>query len=1719
MLSIKIKDILLEKGQNVIARALDSIHQQQVLLTQLRYDDPDTAAIQRFQQQYEMAQLLEGDGFIKPLSFLEYNKKWVMISEDPGGLTLEQYLEKQGAFSIEGFLNIALQLVQLTERLHQYGIVHQNLHPSQFLLTSDQQVYLMNLESAFRIEEHHQQVPLFQADAYLSHIAPEQTGKVHRTIDARTDFYSLGVTFYRMITRTLPFQAKDALEWMHCHIAVLPLCPHEILPTIPQPISDIIMKCLAKNQQERYQTSYGLKKDLEKCLFMKETGIWKSFSLGQYEFYNQFRLPDALYGRNHPSQHLNELAERTAQGSRECILISGRSGIGKTTFIQKWLQTQRKKDERIHFAQGKFVSSRLYTPYSGIVDALTGWIRSIAEESENELTLLKQQILQAIKGNSWVLTELVPELVAIIGPQPQLQLLPQVETENRLQFTIKQFIQLLCRLKGSLILFLDDFQWADTGSLCFLKNLLEDAGMESLLLIVTYRSNELSADHIQFLDEIRQRCPAITSIELNPLGWQDINLMLSDVTKRSTSEVIPLTRYILDKTQGNPYYIRQILHSLYDSKLLYFNDDNVHWEWSMNHLRSMPIHYESIDYITEQFNRLPLETQSLILTCSCIGNAFSLSLLASIHQEAFERIRSLLKPAVDIGFIRMEDPDKAIFQHDKILEAIYGSISTVQKQALHYQIGASMWARYTSNQHEHVFDITHHLNYGVILIKDKPTRIQLAELNLQAGQKAKASSAYSAAIHYFSCGLEQLGPDGWSLHYPLYFRISVEKSECEYFAGNLTDAEHGFSTALKRAQSTLEKAELYYLLAILYTNKGYHQSALDSGVKGLKLLGIELPSNPGALSITIQLVKIKTILAFNRKHPLDYLQLPPMEDDRLQLAMKLMMGLTSPAYFVNTNTYILLMLKMMGYSLQFGNTKASAYAYNAYGLILGSSSGDYESGYKFGHLGIELCEKLEEKIFSAKTFFFFGVFISPWRKHIKSSLHYFDKAYEYGIEEGDLVFAGYAKTYELLTMDYMGCSLETIFEKSLKYQLFIEQTLNKDTSLMMELIQRMNLSLRGLSSKADILGENEQDEQQFEAALKQQQNQVVLQVFYLKKMQLYCLLGHDQKAQDMAKLSEQCIQASFGLIHVPEHLFYQFVATASAALETKEALSKQLRQHLRKSLAKMQRWTKHCPQNFNPLFTLMKAMLHELNGANWEASAYYDQSIESAKVSGFQHIEAMANERAGQFHIRMKRYQVAKGYLNHACYLYSKWGSDIKALQLRKQYREWLDSEVAITREGLSLHSLHSRNHIELEPILSAAQVISEEIILEQLLTLLMKTMLRTAGAQKGVLLLKDGASWFLEAEAEFKARGHEHIKLLHSLPLEHASQLPSTIIQHVIHNESLIVLDNPHAQQAFANDPYLIQQQSSSICCVPIIKQARLIGIIYMENKWTPGVFLAEPLKGIQLLASQAAISIENAKLYMQLEEKVKERTYELALMEKSRRELVSSISHELRTPITSIQGYLEAILDEVISKPEDQRKYLNIIHSRIIGLNRLIEDLFELSKLKNAQLQFHFSSIHTREWLTRLFDKYQLDVAKGEIRYNSTLQWPESLNPVLSIDIDRIEQVFNNIIFNAIRHTPQGGEIRVMAALTPSQKELSVSISDTGAGIDENILPKVFDRFFTRSASGGSTKGSGLGLAIAKEIIDAHGGHIFASSEKGKGSTFTFLLPIQSLRFTETT
>lgn len=1613
-------------SKTVIYRGRRETDNVSVAIKTLLCEHPPLEDIARLRHEYQIIESLRIPGIVKAYELKNYQHGLALVLEDIPGCLLKEMIATQKTTLIT-FLKVAINLAQTLGELHAQKIIHKDIKPHNILINPESgEVKLIDFSISSRLDRENPTLSNPNLlEGTLAYMSPEQTGRMNRVCDYRTDFYSLGVTLYEMLTGTLPFYASDPMELIHCHIAKMPVAPCSetvcrVLEDVPEAISAIILKLLAKTAEERYQSAWGLKADLEECLFQLQViGKIENFVPGRQDKSGHFLIGQHLYGREAEVATLMTAFERVANGNSELMLVSGYSGIGKTSVVNEVHKPI--VGARGYFIAGKFDQFKRNIPYTSLIQAFQSLSQQLLTESVAQIQGWKDKLLTALGENGQVIIDVIPEVELIIGTQPPVTQLGATESQNRFNRVFGQFIGVFTNQDHPLIVFLDDLQWADSASLNLIELLMTDRERKYLLLIGAYRDNEVSPTHplMMSLSKIQSSGALVNNIVLSSLQLTDVEALIGD-TLNHIEHSQPLAELLFHKTGGNPFFLTQLLKTLHQEDLLTYDFHSGVWQWNIQHIQAIGItDLNVVELTARNIRKLSLETQQVLKLAACIGNTFNLDVLAIVNEVSSLTTAAQLWSALQAGLILPLNQDYKIplvfsqeesdeitltdvkvdykFLHDRVQQAAYSLIPDDRKKATHLKIGQLLLQNTTLEERkENIFALVNQLNYGTDLLISETEKYQLAELNLIAGQRAKAATAHDSAIKYLQVGLGLLTEESWKCEYALTLALHSEAAEAAFLSGDFEEMQRLFEIVQNCAVTLLDKIKVYEVQMQAYMAQNRLLEAVNTALQVLKLLGVEFPQEPNASDIGQGLADTAAILSGTRIE--DLIELPQMSDRYKLAAIRLLSSIFAPAYIVAPALLPLTVCKQVQLSVEYGNAAVSPFAYANYGFLLCAIVGDIDSGYKFGQLALNLVSKLNAQEIKAKTVFIVNLFIRHWKEHLKESLEPLLSGYSSGMETGDLEYAGYS-LFQYSCLAYFSGKELTVLEREIARNRDAIHKIKQKTALnYIEIYWQATLNLLGKSENPCLL-KGEACDEQIGLPLHQQANDNGgVGYIYLNKFLLCYWFENYSEAIENLAIAQKYLDVVVGMPFVPVLNFYDSLVRLAVYADRSESEQKAILDRVQANQEKMQKWADYAPMNHLHKFYLVEAERHRVLGEKIEAIEMYDKAIALAKENEYINEEAIAHELAAKFYLSWRKEAIAQTYMTNAYYAYSHWGAVAKVKDLEARYPQLILRSNTEKTETNYLHTLQTSStttenaHIlDFMTVMKAAQVLSEEMVLNHLLEKLMRIVVENAGAQQGYFITKHENQWILEATGIVIDK--EVSVVVNADNKTNSPLLPVALCNYVERTRNNLVLDNAVKDSRFVADAYITTYQSKSILCLPLIHSGKFTGIIYLENNLISGAFTPERVNVLSLLIAQISIAIDNARLYTNLQaysEQLEAKSQELetkneALQASETRErekaeqiekslyklqqtqaqlvqtekmsslgqLVAGVAHEINNPVNFIFGNLthaNSYTQEVLRLLELYQKHYPSPHSEIqseaeaIDLEFVLEDLPKL-------------------------------------------------------------------------------------------------------------------------------------------------------------------------------
>lgn len=1772
--SYEIETLLYKEGKEALWRARTK-EEGRPLLIRGWVNDPTPAEQEAFLREERSAKMLRESALFRPPSGIEWHRGLpYLLYPDEGLLPLPLFLKKGEMLPVDSFFALAISLAESLRFLHQARIIHRNLHPGVLFVTSRLQgLRIGGLHRLSRLTRRgilsDGQMP---ASSFWPYMAPEETGRLARSIDERGDLYALGALFYEWLSGAPPFTFETLPEYVYAHLAHTPLPLIGIRPALPPLLSALVGKLLAKEPEERYRSVDGLLHDLKR---MK--GLWERegqippFPLGEEDAPLCFTLPSKLYGRQREVERLQDAYRRSKEQGPALLLITGAAGVGKSSLV--WNAVMPLTMEQGIYLEGKFDPYREEAPYTPLLKA----IRHYAAGSDRALPASFEETLCRLEEGEEGAYD------SYLSPQ---------EHRQRINTALISLFTSLTQAASPVLLFLDDLQWADSATLHFLHYLLRGGSSLPLLIIGAVRDQEVEEDsplRPLLTEEGRGELP-VEILPLHPLSREEGMHLIADALHAPVEETVSFAHEMETIADGNPLYMLHALEGLEQNGDLIYDPGRKGWRIREGGVKRLSIVHEPLRLISARLERLSPETNRVLKAASCIGFFFPLSLLARLTGTGEERLEQSLWEAVEEGIL-LPPQEMYRFSHDRVRQVVYGSMEEAERAKIHLHIGRLLQTEEGAGKTP--FSAVSHLNQGIPALTDEEERLTLVRLNLEAGRQAKRTAALKEAARYLETGWQLLTPRHWREEvYGLTLDLALELAEAFYLLEREEEGKNMIAEILRHAKGKREVQRVYHLLILLHTHKERYTEAAEAGLSGLAYLGLKVPPHPGRKRVIWELIKTKLLLTV--KKPSRLLRLPPMKEEK-RLLMELLIYLNSPAFHYDANLVSSLMLKAVRYTMIHGRSDLSILAFNNYALFLSAGLQDYEAGESFCLMSIRLAEELEDDSLMGRTLFVYGVFISHWLHPYRESEEKLKKAKEYTLRSSYFSLAGAITSFIVINLLISGAPLRRVraeteaelsFAKELQFPLAIDY---------------LDFILEGIRQLA-----GEERENSFMLPTWRNASSFLPYLYYYLMVSYHT--GRIEEGFHAAGEGEKEIGKTLLFAHITEITFYHGLLLAEKMRKGKidvrdakeerkagesvrdgkgspgerggnlrpaedgfendardpqakgKALEKRHRKKLRRIIRRFRRLSRRNPANFLHKALILEALEKDLAGRDEEASRLYEWAAEEAGRSGILQDEAIACGLAHRFY-RERGGRIAAYYLQEMKELYRKWGA-IPSPIFTGEESEELRLRTDEDQPG--------RDSLDLYAMLRTSQAISEEVVLSRLLHRLMQIYMENAAARKGALLWKEGESWILSAYAKVKEGGKPEISLPGWRLLPHGEapdekargegaasdapderahgegvvcDLPYRFFYGLFAREDLTSLSAIRIADAkthpiYGEDSYFARHKTHSLLILPIRHYGRLTGMLYLENDLMTDAFPPDRIRVLSLLSTQGAISIATARLYARIEEEVRHRTEELKTaykeledahrtltgMEELRKEILYNVSHDLRSPLAAVQGYVDYLIDGGLEDRESAERYLSRMKERLSGANRLLDDLFNLIEVNMRDLTLRRAPLQASVLLSRLAESLAPAAEKAGLAF--TLLLPEGDDRV-EADEYRIGQVLTNLIDNAVKFTLPGGSITLTASWQErenlikegiywadgetgwdGERFLLIAVADTGTGIAEEDYPRIFQRFYSGAPPREGYASHGLGLAICREIVERHGGRIGVKSLPGKGSTFYFTL-----------
>ena len=1591
-----IREMIAEGRHTIIFRAKRKSDQRSVIIKLLKTESIIPKNVEQLTHEYDMLTKLHSAHVIKAFELLPIQNSLLLVMEDPEAETLSALIEEDD-LDLLNSLEIAILIADAMGDIHHQHIIHKDLKPPNILVNKDKtEIKVIDFGIATQLSREVQQtLNPEQIEGSIAYMSPEQTGRMNRSLDFRTDIYSLGVTLYHLFTKKLPFNADSTLELIHLHIAQQPIPPMEVNPNIPKVLSDIILKCMSKEPEHRYHSAYGLKYDLQKFhSSLLETSEIPEFKIGERDVFDHFHIPEKLFGRQKELNFINQCFNEVLGGEKILLALSGYSGVGKTSLVLEAQKNIASKNGR--FISAKYDQFKRNIPYYALIQAFQGLIHQLLGETDEELQKWREKILDAVGSNAQVIADVIPDIKLIIGEPPPIEKLPTQDNANRFNYVMANFLKAFLHPNKPLVIFIDDFQWVDEPSLKLLELFFVDKTVKNLFFIISYRDNEVSTFHplMIALREITAEGGKVITLQVPPLTEQTVQEIIQDAFYGPPKQTEQLAKLLFKKTQGNPFFTLQLLRHLYEEELFYFDKERGYWMAKLDAISMTNVSDNVVDLMIAKLKSLPDDVARLLTIGSTIENRFDLGLLSLVLDIPEKKIIHLLEVASQEDLIIQERDTRSLkakdlvlgsityrFVHDRIQQAAYGLLTDTEKKKMHQTIGNSLLENTPAEKlQEKCINIVNHLNQGDISNLTLQEKERLVKLNLMAGLKAKESVAHIPAIQYLTKGIELLPENSWDNNYETAMELHENLALCLSISGGAKQAEAHFELCLNKARTNIEKTRIYRDLIVLSSQLQDYDKCFDLGLKALRLLGFDYNLHPSKFSLIKDLIKLKIKNYFNRIEDLE--KKPLLTDEKYPLIFEILQALIYPSFVTGNKTLFLKnALTVIDLSLTHGITRHTPAGLATYALVLGSEMlKDYEKSSIYGKTALNIVQRFPKTLEIGGVTYMYYAFIHRWKNSLRTSSLPLRQNFRVLLEAGGgsvtAANAVYIGLISLVTGEKLELVLETTIEMLQEIKKF--SSTSEEFSAMVH--REVCAALKGLTQDPTDPRPLELTDELLNAT-SSNQNLLYLLRYDVWHMVLLYLFGRYEEALMIGKkvLTKTDNYPNW----IEWHIFFFFhCLTLAATLQTSETKPENWKL-LQSEYKKLERWAKASPINYAHYEKIVKAEMGRIQNDE-KAVALYEDAIASARKSECTQDIAIVYELLGKYYQGKDLHEMTSFFLHKALEYYTLWGADAKCLDFKNTYAEFLTLETlslspfttkympfltttASTKTTVSsttssqsgttkrTESRSADGDFDVDALIDSSQALSKEIVLEKLMESLMHVLIVNAGADKAFLILFENKKAHVYSQIFLSQK---YSPLLTPIPIEQKSdELSTGIIKYVTRTNTELLLNNATEEGNFRYDPYVLNKKPKSILCIPLIQKGVLSGVLYLENNATTGAFTPKRLRLLSLLSSQMAISIENAQFYGKLESKVQERTKELQQRNQELQQalqtirnvqeqmiqqeklaslglLTSGIAHELKNPLNFVINFAQLAREHV--------KELNDELKRTAPLSKHVQETF---------------------------------------------------------------------------------------------------------------------------------------------------------------------------------
>ena len=1517
------KERIYEGTKFTIHRADKSADEKSYILKVLDKRQSEADILAHLKNEYDLLNSIDSPFVIKTFGFLKNKDNFTLVLEDIGGHNLKALLTNDKP-CLDKAIKLAIKIVSGIGDIHKRNIVHKDINPANIIYnekTEELRIIDLHISSKFNLHTKTVAHPN-NLEGTLSYIAPEQTGRTSRHTDSRSDLYSLGVTFYQLISGRLPFESDDQMQIIHGHLAKKHVPLTEIVADVPEIISRIVDKLLSKNPDDRYQTANGLKYDLERCLeAVRKSPTEPDFSeinIAENDYSGVLEIPEKLYGREHEIKRLHEFFDRTCEGSRELLLISGQPGTGKSVLIDEI--SSKVFVRKGSLIKGKFEKINKETPYSAFIQSFKKFAQLIGSEPESILAKWKSCINKALGDTGGILTALVPEMELIIGKQTEVAEVDIFNNQNRFMYVLQQFIKAISHKNHPLVLFLDDLHNADDASVELIKALVLDKQNSYFMFVGAYQTGFEAIANLT--EQFEKEHIWIDRINLENLNMDIVNDLLKDALHLD-HDCLELTKLVHQKTSGNAYFVRQFLKNLYEEEQIIFDFDNRKWNYDIKKLNNLEITDNVIDLVKQKIERLPSDVKETLSVASCFGISFKPKFLNCDACDNSESIKQHLEVALANNIIYPTDGGDYFFAHNHIRQVMYDLLPDDIKSKIHYRIGKRMWEITEGKFNDDIlFKIVNHYNLGIKHIATDQEKLRLATLNLSAGRKAKSTAAYDSAFNYLNTASQFFKDSNWEKDYQLTLNIYSELAEASRLSNNSEVAAQSIEYVLKNAKTPLDKLKVYEIKIFDFNSLGKYQEALNLGLEVLKEFGLEMKSNPSKFQLfkTVFSIKIK----FRKKCIDDFITMPEMEDENARAMMLILSHLSSSSFFVAKKLMLIIAYEQIKLTLKYGTSVHSAFALQTVAMAVAIALHKYEMAVKIGDFAMNLLKKFPETSVKSSMLFTYYTFIHHWKFSSRVLPEKMLDVYKLGYENGNIEYGEYGLTTYFPIQFALGMPLTEIQKEYGLHQAEISNLQSKIQIINTKIIKQALDILTGdkitevTTLTGKYFGENEEIT-----------NNANLSVYYYYLLWLNYIFGKYAEAEKYVEKVIDLSKEFRGSFLYKQQIYFLTLTRLATHKKKVKHERKNCMFLISKDIACIKQWAKLAPMNHLHQFYLVKAERFRVFNRPKEARQYFDRAIVAARDNGFLLDEALACELAGKFLMTQNMDDFARHYLHDAYDLYLKWQGFAKLKQMEETYPQFVNYFNRIKQEKTvttTSSTSTSRSGLDMGTLIKASQTLSGEMKIDSLLGKMMKIIVENSGAQSGALI---GQAYLSKKNKDTKeliliGRGGNGRNERIDLPLSQTDKVPVNLVNYVARSGQPLIFENISKDKKYTDDIYVKQENPKSVLCLPIKSKNELLGLIYLENNLAEGIFTPQRLEVLNMLTSQIAISIENAMLYENMEAKVKQRTEEV-VKQKEEIELKKDEIEQKNISITDSINYASRIQNAVLPPLTAMQEYLN--------------------------------------------------------------------------------------------------------------------------------------------------------------------------------------------------